>query len=241
MRIPRIYTSTQLELDNEIQLSDSTSHYLLKVLRMEVGRELVIFDGQGGEYSATLVQETKKIATIKTTEFFDIHCESDLNTHLGIGLSRGERFDWVLQKATELGVTEITPLITERTEVKISKEKYERKNQHWQAICVSACEQSERNQLPKLNTLTKFDDFIDKENSGLCLVLHHRSEKRVSDFERPKSVVLLVGPEGGLSDDEIQRASAKRFSPLTLGPRVLRTETAPIVALSAAQTLWGDF
>ena len=148
--------------------------------------------------------------------------------------------DWVLQKATELGVTSITPLFTERTEVRLKGERLDKKQQHWQQILISACEQCQRNRLPELNSACALEDWIPQAQDGLRYVLHHRSDGGLPDNPQRQPVSLLIGPEGGLSDDEISAAQAHQFKALTLGPRVMRTETAPIAALSVLQFLWGD-
>ncbi len=241
MRIPRIYTTVELTQNTQAELEDSIAHYLGKVLRMTAGRELVLFNNSGGEYPATIVDINKKKVCVAVGEFNDDNRASRLTTHLAIGLSRGERWDLVLQKATELGVTEITPLITERSEVKLSGERLDKKIAHWKGIIISACEQCQLNTLPKLNAPVPFSQFITHEHSDLNLVLHHRSDKKLTDYSAPTSCTLLVGPEGGLSEDEITQAQNKTFNALTLGPRVLRTETAPLVALSVLQMAWGDF
>lgn len=241
MRIPRIYTTTTLVEQTHVNLEDSIAHYLSKVLRMTAGRKIILFNGNGGEFQATITDIAKKSVTVDVGAFNGENRESPLATHLAIGLSRGERWDLVLQKATELGVTQITPLFTERSEVKLSGERLTKKMSHWQGIIISACEQCQRNIVPKLNDPVSFNDFISGEHSELNLVLHHRSEKRLSDYSAPMSCTLLVGPEGGLSDEEIIQAENQSFNALTLGPRVLRTETAPLVVLSALQLTWGDF
>ncbi len=241
MRIPRIYFEGPIALNTPFTLPQKTSHYLSTVLRMESGRQLILFNGSGAQYPATLQTPHKKNTVVIANDEENLSKESPLKSHLAIGVSRGERFDFVLQKATELGVTEVTPLITERTEVKLNGERLEKKMGHWQQIVISACEQCERNTLPKLNTLARFNEWIAKDQTGLNLVLHHRSDKALGAHTKPENVNLLVGPEGGLSEAEITAAQGAGFAPLTLGPRVLRTETAPIVALSALQVLWGDF
>ena len=241
MRIPRIYTTVELTTNIQAELEESIAHYLGKVLRMTTGRELVLFNNTGGEYQATIVDISKKRVCVDVGQFIEGNRASPLTTHLAIGLSRGERWDLVLQKATELGVSEITPLMTERSEVKLSGERLDKKMAHWQGIIISACEQCQLNILPKLNAPIPFSQFITGEHSGLNLVLHHRSDKKLTDYSAPSSCTLLVGPEGGLSDDEIIQAQNKTFNALTLGPRVLRTETAPLVALSVLQMAWGDF
>lgn len=209
---------------------------------MDTGRELILFNGQGGEYRATITAINKKNVEVRVEDFSDIDRQSPLDINLGIGISRGERFDWVLQKATELGVNRITPLLTERTEVKLNGDRLQKKLQHWQQIAISACEQCQRNRLPEIASPQRLDSWLSEaaQNTGLKLVLHHRSEQSLAEHQSPERVTLLIGPEGGLSEAEIQTAEQRGFSALSLGPRVLRTETAPVVALSLMQYLWGD-
>lgn len=240
MRIPRIYTSQILQENTELELEERAAHYLLKVLRMDAGRELILFDGRGGEFPAVITDKTKSRVVVKTGIKQDINRESPLDTHLGIGISRGERMDWVLQKASELGVTAITPVFSERTEVKLSGERLDKRLQHWQNILISACEQCQRNTLPHLHSPCQLGEFLATNTAEQRFVLHHRADTRLGDIPRPSSVSLLIGPEGGLSEDEIALASQYNFSPLKLGERVLRTETAPIAALAVIQHLWGD-
>jgi 16S rRNA (uracil1498-N3)-methyltransferase len=222
-------------------LTEAQSHYLSKVLRMQAGRELILFNGEGGEYSAEISAVQKKYVEVSVKEFSAENRQSHLRLELAIGVSRGERMDWVLQKATELGVTKITPLITERTEVKLGGERADKKMEHWQQILISACEQCQRNLLPELSAPKLFSEWINACDSELKFVLHHRDNQGLPQDKHTKSVALLIGPEGGLNDDEIAQAVAQHFSPLTLGPRVLRTETAPVAAISLVQYLWGDF
>lgn len=240
MRIPRIYTPQPLQLNCIIELEEQTAHYLNKVLRMETGRELILFNGQGGQYQAKITEAHKKIAQVEVRQFQADDRESPLNSELAIGISRGERMDLVIQKATELGVSTITPLFTERTEVKLSGSRLDKKLQHWQQIAISACEQSQRNLIPTVAKPQTFNDFIDINNKELKFVLHHRSNKQLSAYDKPTNCCFLIGPEGGLSEVEIEQAENRNFESLSLGPRVLRTETAPLVALTLAQYLWGD-
>ncbi len=241
MRIPRVFTHQALTPNSTLALSESQSHYLSKVLRMEAGRELILFNGSGGEYSAEISAVHKKQVDVHLKEFSADNRQSHLSLELAIGVSRGERMDWVLQKATELGVTKITPLLTERTEVKLGGERGDKKMEHWQQILISACEQCQRNLLPELSAPRQLADWLNECSAELKFVLHHRDNKGLPQHQTPHSVALLIGPEGGLDDDEIAQAMAQNFSPLTLGPRVLRTETAPVAAISLVQYLWGDF
>ena len=148
--------------------------------------------------------------------------------------------DWVVQKATELGVTHITPLLTERTEVKLKAERAEKKLCHWQQIAVSACEQSGRNRVPHVAALTPLNNWLSATEANRKLVLHHRAIKGADPDSTPCSAALLIGPEGGLSDEEIQEAEGEGYQSLQLGPRVLRTETAPLAAITLLQSRWGD-
>jgi 16S rRNA (uracil1498-N3)-methyltransferase len=212
------------------------------VLRQKAGDSVILFDGSGGEHQGVITHAGNKSVAVSLDSFSANNPESPLQTSLGIGISRGERFEWVLQKATELGVTEIYPLFTERTEVKLKGEREEKKQSRWQQVIVSACEQSGRTLLPTLHPPQNLADFLGIETDKKFL-LHHRSSTTLAALqnEKPSSVALLIGPEGGLSPAEIEAGRGKSFEALTLGPRVFRTETAPIVALSIFQSLWGDF
>lgn len=241
MRIPRIYTPQDLQANSQLELEEAASRHIAKVLRMGPGRELILFNGQGGEYSATIENQTKKITQVAISQFQPDNRQSPLETELGIAISRGERMDQVIQKASELGVTAISPIFSERTEVKLSGPRLDKKLQHWQQIAISACEQSQRNLLPIVRPPQTLASFLSHSQQDLKLVLHHRSDKKLQDYCQPQSSCFLIGPEGGLSENEIRQAEQQGFNALTLGPRVLRTETAPIAALSLAQYLWGDF
>lgn len=240
MRITRFYLPKPLAPGSTIELGPEASHHAVTVLRMGTGDALTVFNGEGGEYTATVVTASKKSVVIETGAFDPRNIESPLATHLAIGISKGERFDLVLQKATELGVSEITPLFTERTEVRLNQERQEKIRLRWQTIVINACEQCQRNRLPKLNAPVELRNLLASENSVKKFILHHHSEHQLDKAQTPKSVCLLVGPEGGFSDMEFKLATQCGFTPLALGPRVLRTETAPLAALSVVQALWGD-
>lgn len=207
---------------------------------MQAGRALILFNGDGHDYQAEIVSCSKKLATVSIANKNRLENESPLHTHLAIGVSRGERFDYVLQKATELGVSKITPLFTERTEVKLSGERLEKKMAGWQKIIVSACEQCGRAVIPKLNSVNTLASFIEGSLPAQRFVLHHRNTQQIAASSEVNEVVFLVGPEGGLSEQEIEIANKQDFLNLALGPRVLRTETAPLAALTLMQHHWGD-
>lgn len=240
MRIPRLYHPGPLHSGQETELDAAAAHYLGRVLRLTPGRSLILFNGEGGEYRASVIELGKKRARVLVESFDPLERESALDLHLGIAISRGERMDWILQKATELGVSAVTPLFSERTEVRLAGERLAKKRQHWQQILVSACEQCQRNRLPTLHPAQALDTWLPGVQADCRLVLHHRTEASLEHPVRPDSVALLIGPEGGLSETEISQAEGAGFQPLALGPRVLRTETAPLAAISVLQYLWGD-
>jgi 16S rRNA (uracil1498-N3)-methyltransferase len=230
-----------MDIGDCIELEAGAARHLTSALRMSSGQLVTLFNGHGGEYTAELVEAKKGKATVRITEFDKADRESNLSIHLAIGISRGERMDLIVQKATELGVSKITPLFTERCEVKLSGDRLDKKVSHWQQVAISACEQCQRNSLPSINAPVKIDQWQDNCDASLKLVLHHRTDQSLSDMPPPNGqVALLIGPEGGLSEREIEQAISLGFSPLALGPRVLRTETAPLAAISILQSLWGD-
>lgn len=241
MRIPRIYTPEELAVGVCIDLDEGAARHLTAVLRMTAGQQLILFNGQGGEFDAELVSAKKSKASVMVTGFTDCSRESDLQLHLGIGISRGERMDWVIQKATELGISQITPIFSARCEVKLSEDRLKKRLKHWQQIAISACEQCQRNTVPNINPAISLDRWLPSCDADLKLVLHHRTEQRLADMtNNNNNIALLVGPEGGLNNNEIEQALANGFQAMALGPRVLRTETAPLAAISIIQSVWGD-
>lgn len=240
MRIPRIYTAQQLQANAVIELAPGPSQHLSRVLRMQAGDGIILFDGSGGQYPATITTLDRKSVVATTTDHDPVERESGLFLHLGIAISRGERMDWVVQKATELGVGEISPLRTERTEVRLSGERAEKKQRHWQQVANSACEQCGRNRLPHINPIQDLAQWMGEVQADSRLVLHHRASPVQTGVASPSNIALLVGPEGGLSPAEITAAERSQFSSLQLGPRVLRTETAPLAAIAILQARWGD-
>lgn len=241
MRITRIHVEQSLQVGSELLLPDDAVHHLAVVLRAKAGQPLVLFH-DGVEAQAVIVQADRKKVIVHIDSTAPVERESSLAIHLAIGISRGERMDFVLQKSTELGVSAITPLFCERTEVKLSAERLQKKMEQWQKIVTGACEQSGRTRLPCLQSATALPACLAADTSERRFVLHHRSHSTLAQqTATPASVLLLVGPEGGLSDSEIRQAEQAGCSPLTVGPRVLRTETAPLAALSVLQYRWGDF
>ena len=237
---PRIYTEKALAVGEEIELEPGPSRHIGGALRLQTGAKITLFNGHGGEFQTTITDSDRKRVRVLVNKHHDIERETPLGVHLGIAVSRGERMDWVVQKATELGVAEISPLLSERTEVKLRGDRADKKIHHWQQVAISACEQCGRNTVPFIHPLAKLADWSQRVEAHRKLVLHHREARSLASLERPDSLALLIGPEGGLSRAEIDGALQAGFTALSLGPRVLRTETAPLAALAVIQHHWGD-
>jgi 16S rRNA (uracil1498-N3)-methyltransferase len=240
MRVPRIFTTQPLQLDSTVELEAAPSAHIAKALRMRIGDTVALFNGLGGEFSADIVSIDKKAVQLNVLNHNTQQLESPLQLELGIAISRGDRMDWIIQKATELGVTSIAPLTTLRSEVKLKGERAEKKQRHWQQVIISACEQCGRNQLPQLQALASLEAWLPGVNADRKFVLHHRDTSATKADKKPASAAILIGPEGGLDDDEINTSGRHGFEALTLGPRILRTETAPLAAIAILQAKWGD-
>ncbi|EJF71536.1 16S ribosomal RNA methyltransferase RsmE [Pseudomonas sp. Ag1] len=239
MRLSRFFVDAPLSLGDH-ELPEAQAHYISRVLRMSEGDPVQLFDGSGQEFRASLLEVGKKRVVVQVTETFAGQVESRLQIHLGQGLSRGERMDWAIQKATELGVNEITPIFSDRCEVRLKDERADKRLQHWRQVAISACEQCGRSRVPVIHPPLLLADWLKQAEADLKLVLHPVAEPLVS-HAKPGSLAFLIGPEGGLTDGEVETAQGAGFHAARLGPRVLRTETAPVVALAVAQQLWGDF
>lgn len=239
MRLSRFFVDLPLSL-GRLDLPEAQAHYIGRVLRHAAGDAVQLFDGSGREFVGELVEVGKKSVQVELREQLAGLAESPLHIHLGQGLSRGERMDWAIQKATELGVAEITPIVSERCEVRLKDERADKRLAHWRQIAVSACEQCGRSVLPAIHAPLTLAEWLEQTTAELKLVLHPVAEP-LSSHARPASLAFLIGPEGGLSEAEVAQAQRAGYLAARLGPRVLRTETAPVVALSVAQQLWGDF
>jgi 16S rRNA (uracil1498-N3)-methyltransferase len=235
----RIYCPSALTAGDGIQLPPQAAHHVAKVLRLTVGDTLTLFNNQGGEYTAQISQITKQNVTALVQTHHTIEREARIPVHLGQVISKGDRFDWLLQKATELGVTRITPLFSQRCNVKLDSQRLAKRHAHWQGIVISACEQCGRNRLPQLMPAISLTQWVQQTESALKFMLHPTPDKtRLNPDEPPHAVRLLVGPEGGLTEDEVTFARQHHYQLLGLGPRVLRTETAGITALAWCQYVW---
>ncbi len=246
MHKTRIYQNSKLILNETLKLSDDAFGHMIRVLRLNEGDTVALFNGNNAyQYTAKLVEVKKKYASVRIVSQDAITNESPLNIHLGQGISRGDRMDFTLQKSVELGVNKITPLFTERCGVKLSSERLAKKRDQWQKVVISACEQSGRCIVPEVAEPMTLQGWLNQETNALKLNLHPKAKHSimslpVDNSNNKQRVRLLVGPEGGLSDEEISQAKQADFQDILLGPRVLRTETAALTAITALQCRFGD-
>ncbi|MGS0680466.1 16S rRNA (uracil(1498)-N(3))-methyltransferase [Shewanella sp. 125m-7] len=241
MRVPRIYQESTLIVGQSVALDDEAAGHVGRVLRMSVGEQVSLFNGDGNDYLAEIVSASKKNVEVKVLSCEANDSESPLNLHLGQVISRGDRMDFTIQKSVELGVNTITPLFSERCGVKLSGERLEKKIQQWQKIVVSACEQSGRSVVPVVRPAMQLADWCAEPSIAVKLNLHPRASHGVNGLSLPNNRVrLVIGPEGGLSAPEIAMTEEHHFTDVLLGPRVLRTETAALTTISALQLKFGD-
>ncbi len=245
MRLTRIYIPEALAAGHEIMLPQPAAEHLTRVLRLEPGAPFLVFDGRGHEYTAVLGDRHGKQSRARVEREVSVERESPLDVTLLQGIARGERMDFIIQKATELGVTRIVSFFAERSVVRVDAKQRERKHEHWQAVAVSACEQCGRNRIPPVSAPLSLDQAVSAlaEESLRCLLAADGAQSLVTAARHThgKPVTLLIGPEGGLSEGERQFAQSHRFVACRLGPRVMRTETAGLAALAALQAVSGDF
>lgn len=243
MSSPRFFCDAKLGPGAQLDLPDSAAHHAQRVLRLKAGDKVTLFNGDGHDYVCELLRVSKEGVSAKISGQTLIERESPLNVTLAQCISSGDRMDLTLQKSVELGIARIQPLAAERSVVKLSGERAEKRLQHWQNVVISACEQSGRAFVPKvlppmplLHWLAQQDDYT------LKLILNPFTERRLHDLAQPQGpICLLIGCEGGFAPGEVTAALHAGFTDVKLGPRILRTETAGLAALTALQTLWGDF
>ncbi|WP_075182246.1 16S rRNA (uracil(1498)-N(3))-methyltransferase [Pantoea sp. 1.19] len=241
MRIPRIWHPEPLKPGTEVLLSDEAAHHVGRVLRMSTGQALTLFDGSNLTFAASIVQADKKSVKVSLAEATLDDRESPLHLHLGQVMSRGEKMEFTIQKSIELGVNAITPLYSARCGVKLDAERMAKKVQQWQKIVIAACEQCGRNRVPTVREPVPLETWCAEADDGLKLNLHPRASQSINTLPQPVSRVrLLIGPEGGLSAEEIAMTAHHGFTDILLGPRVLRTETTALTAITALQVRFGD-
>ncbi|GGZ08066.1 16S rRNA (uracil(1498)-N(3))-methyltransferase [Shewanella fodinae] len=241
MRVPRVYHSGNVVIGQQLQLDEEAAAHIGRVLRMSRGEEICLFNGDGKDYLAQIQQADKKSVTVTILSAQANATESPLQIHLGQVISRGDRMDFTLQKSVELGVNIITPLFSERCGVKLTGERLEKKIQQWQKIVISACEQCGRSEIPLVRPAMELTDWCTENDDALKLNLHPRASHGINGLTLLNHKIrLLIGPEGGLSAQEIAMTEQQNFTEVLLGPRVLRTETAAMTAITALQLRFGD-
>ena len=260
MRLTRVYVDAPVAAGKRVIVEGSAANHIARVLRLRSGDALTVFDGSGGEFGARIEEFRKEAVVVAVEEHRPLDRESPLPLTLVQGISRGERMDWIIQKATELGASRIVPVFTKRSVVRLDGKQAERKLQHWRAITVAACEQCGRNRIPDLAAPVDFFDMLAGDSSGhpdsagrpdsaghsdsvgaTRLLLSPTGDLRIDDLQDVgKGITVLIGPEGGLEELEQEAAIAAGFKAVRLGPRVLRTETAAIAALTIIQRYFGD-
>ena len=238
--LPRFFVPIGLSSGTEIELPERAARHCA-VLRLRRGDDVVVFNGEGGEFSAELTRVSRDDVRARLISKQAVERESPLAITLAQCLSSSDRMDITLQKSTELGVSRIIPIASERSVARLSCERADRRVAHWRNVLVAACEQCGRNRVPEIDAITDFADFLGVSGGEeIRLLLAPDASRDLRDLEPSRAVMLLVGPEGGLAPEERQRAEARGFVPIRFGPRVLRTETAPLAAIAAMQALWGD-
>ena len=241
MPFPRIHCDVRLGPGAQFALAPEAAQHVSKALRLKVGDALTVFDGRGGEFEAVIQRIDRDRVDVKVGAARDVERESALAIGLAQGLPEADKMDWIIQKAVELGVAWIQPLVCDRSVVRLSGERAARREAHWRRVAVAACEQSGRNRIPEVRPTLGFQSWI-AVPSDLPRWMLKPDAPRLADHAPPGSPFeLLVGPEGGLSERELDLALLRGCEPLSLGPRILRTETAPLAALAAIHALWGDF
>jgi len=241
MRINRIYHPEPLHVGQLLTLGIDASHHLSRVLRCQINDQVVLFNCSGNEYLGHVTEIDKRSVSVHINYCDIIERESPLTIHLAQAIGKSNKMDWVIQKSCELGVTEITPLFTERSNIKLTGERLDKKHAHWQNVAISACEQCWRTIVPKVHYPTTLSIWLESLHCQQGFVLHPYNAASLNDMVlKLGDVALLIGPEGGLSDTEIKQAYHKNLIPLALGKRILRTETASIVGIIALQYRWGD-
>ncbi|MBW3140613.1 16S rRNA (uracil(1498)-N(3))-methyltransferase [Ferrimonas balearica] len=241
MRVPRIYQPVPLAAGQQLALDDDGANHIGRVLRMQPGQAVMLFNGDGQQYPAIIDEAGKKNVLVTVQSVEQHHVESPLALHLGQVISRGEKMEFTIQKSVELGAASITPLWSERCGVKLTGDRLDKKVAQWQKIAIAACEQCGRNVVPEVRPVMRLDQWMAEPFEGLKLNLHPRAEYSINTLPEPvQALRLLIGPEGGLSAEEIAAAREFDFTDILLGPRVLRTETAALTAMTALQVRFGD-
>lgn len=242
MRAPRIFHDGIYAGGDRVQLTPDASHHVINVLHMKPDQPIILFNGSGGYFDCIIQSIVKKhVVVVDIGQFYPDDKASKLNLTLVQGISRGQRMDYTLQKAVELGVTTIVPVFCKFCNVKLAGDRQDKRLQHWRNLIINACEQCGLNRIPLIQPPLDLADWVKKQINGLKIILHPASEYTLSQLQQPdRNIILLAGPEGGFSEEEVCLAVANGYHAVRFGPRTLRTESAALVAITACQVLWGD-
>lgn len=242
MRVPRFYVPQAFVVGQEFVLPDPTFRHAVQVLRLGVGEPLILFNGEGGEYAAQMSNVSKRSASVLIDSFSPLDTESPIHLTLVQAIIKPDKMDFALQKAVELGVNTIQPLITQRSVVRIGKEQVDKKLQHWEGIVVAACEQSGRIRMPDVQVPLTLERWLETPFVGTRIILAPGDFPRINALpsDLPTPIALLIGPEGGFTDAEVETCVQAGVMPVSLGPRILRAETASSAALALLQHRFGD-
>ena len=241
MPLPRIHCDLRLGPGAQFTLAPEAAQHVGKALRLKAGDAITVFDGRGGEYDAAIQRIDKDRVDVKVGAFRDVETEPPVSVGLVQGLPEADKMDWIIQKAVELGAVWIQPIVCDRSVVRLSGERAARREAHWRRVAVAACEQSGRNRIPEVRATLAFLSWIAVPAAAPRWMLAPGAEPLTAKAAPHGPLEILVGPEGGFSERELDLALQQGCEPVSLGPRVLRTETAPIAALAAIHALWGDF
>jgi len=248
--LARFYHQESISVGETVVLDHGNSHHAAQVLRLKTGDQVTLFNGAGGEFSGKFTQIRKSQCQVQISCFHNIERESSLSIQLAQAVCANEKMDWIIQKAVELGVTQIQPLLTQRSVVRLSGERAEKRQQHWKRVIISACEQCGRNTVPQLLPLLTLTGWLEqkikkpKPSDSHDLILSPDASLRLAQLPAPRDgecTTILVGPEGGFTTEESEAADLAKFLAIQLGKRILRTETAALAAIAAMQSHWGDY
>lgn len=242
MRVTRLYHPENISCGGISQLSREASNHIVRVLRSEIGSKVILFNGDGFDYLAQIVDSNPKKTSVLIEDKITVDSESNLSITLIQGLSRNERMETTIQKSVELGVNKIIPVLCQRSNAKMPAQKKEKKQAYWQSVITSACEQSGRSRIPDLIEIKKIDNLsAELRSDALKITLSPASETALKQLDfQPQTIEVFIGPEGGLNDEEVNTLQKMGFNSIRFGPRILRTETAGPAVISALQILWGD-
>jgi len=241
VRIPRYFIDQSLEVNQHVNLPDELHRHAIQVLRGKVGDPLILFNGEGGEYLAEFSEADRRSSRALITSFDAIDRESSLDIRLVLALIKSDKFDFALQKAVEMGVSSIQPIIAARSVMNIKANRLDKKMQHWQGVIHSACEQSCRTRIPELLPVLSIQNYLSEPNERLNIAMLPEAHQYLSELPVPtQPISLIVGPEGGFHDDEVTLMEQQHVQSIKFGPRILRAETAAIAGLALCQSQWGD-